>query len=147
MGEYSNWSSLVKAAQTACNDVLKSEVADTAKKIVNKHIQSDIYDTYSPVGEENGGYDRRNELGDPTNTISRMIDKNTILITNEAPPSPPIFDGDYGEYDDELLYWIEKGRVLNMFNNKDYPWMHPRPAISNAQEEINSSTEIESAIN
>jgi hypothetical protein len=145
---FSNWNDLVSAAQAACADILKTEVAKTAKAIVDKHIQSDIYDAYSPAGYESGGYSRRGALGSPGNTIDKMIDEETLLITNIAPPSPPVFGGgSSGAFPDELLYWINEGLVPNYFNDKDYPWMHPRPAIDEAQEEINTSQEINAAIN
>ncbi|MEG1562298.1 MAG: hypothetical protein RR365_00975 [Bacteroides sp.] len=135
------------AANKACSNILINEVADAAKEIVNDHISKDIYGAYSPVGSENGGYDRRGELGNPANTVVKKTGGNEILITNIASPSPPIFgDGSGGSQEDRLLYWINEGLVPNYFNKRDYPWMHSRDAIGAAQEEVNSSANITRAI-
>lgn len=153
--EFSSWEDLVAGVNNALKSVLKKEVQPEVKKIVDKHIQSDIYDTYSPVGREHGGYDRRGALGNSSNTkgyIESDGDGYTLRVTNEAPPSPSVFQsGSGGGQADRLLYWIENGCVPNYFNtSKHYAWESPRPAIENAQAEIDGGAldaVIQNAIN
>lgn len=49
MADYSNWDSLVEAARSKCATILEKDVAPVAKEILKKHIQSDIYDVYTPT--------------------------------------------------------------------------------------------------
>jgi len=152
MPNYSSWEALAAAAVEKTRKILEHDVAPVAKNILNKHIQEDIYAAYSPVGSEFGGYDRRGELGSPSNTKAEILDDGTLNITNIAVDSNSVRMqygfADVSEYNetDRLLYWIEYGLVPNMFNSKPYSWMNARPAVQLTQNEINTSPEITAAI-
>lgn len=147
MASYSNWSGLIAAVQEKCGEILDEFVRPVAEDILHEHIRDDIYASYSPVGRDAGGYDRRDALGGRGNTVGEVQDNNLLVVTNIAPPSPSVFgSARAGAGEDELLYWIENGLVPNYFNEHDYVWMHPRPAVENAQDEINISSDIRAAI-
>ena len=130
-----------------CGEILDEYVRPVAEDILHEHIIDDIYSSYSPVGSDAGGYDRRDLLGSRENTIGRLEGNDTLRVTNVAPPAPSIWgSGGGGGEEDRLLYWIENGLVPNYFNEFDYVWMHPRPAVESAQSEINMSGEIRTAI-
>lgn len=146
MAYYSSWDSLISAVQEKCGEILDEYVRPVAEDILHEHIIDDIYASYSPVGRDAGGYDRRDVLGSRDNTVGKVQGNNLLVVTNVAPPSPSVFGSSGSGHEDELLYWIENGLVPNYFNSFDYVWMHPRPAVENAQEEINSSGDIRTAI-
>ena len=146
MADYNNWDSLVEAARGKCASILKNDVAPIAKEILKKHIQSDIYDVYTPTpnGWVNGEtYQRRHVLEEKlTSKISKIVRGATLLISSNAPPSTPIVNGSTFKTKGQgsFLKMLEVGNMG--FWRKNFP----RPAVKNAQEEINNSNEIKSAI-
>ena len=146
MAYYSNIKDLFDAAESKIENILVNYVSPVADDIVHKHIVDDIYGAYSPVGAAGYGYERRGQLASEDNIQNYIVGDNELLVTNEAEPSPSIWNDNSGGEPDRLLYWIEYGLVPNYFNYNDYPWMHSRPAIQNAQEEINTSDKIADAI-
>lgn len=146
MADYSNWDSLVEAARSKCATILKNDVAPVAKEILKKHIQSDIYGVYTPKpnGWVNGQtYQRRHIL--ESNIVERTSKTGrgaTLLVSSYAPPSPPIING-YAFTNKGGGSFLKMLEVGNMgFWRKNFP----RPAVKNAQEEINNSNEIKAAI-
>lgn len=143
MPEYGSWDALVAAAQFQVRDILFDDVGPVAKEIVQKHIRSDIYGAYSPkTGAWVNGttYPRRNFL---ENSVYReFIDDETLLITSDASASKSIVKG-------YSFSKGEKGAFLKLIEQGPWGiWKHgfPRPAIANAQREIDSSAAIRSAI-
>lgn len=111
--------------------VLMEYVAPVVEGILRKHIETDIYGAYSPTA-----YDRRMSL---TNSIkSQMISDNELLVTAASQPNFPA-NGWHSSGDGAFLHMLELG---------DLGWWRkgfPRPAISNAQREVDSSTAVEAA--
>lgn len=145
MKTYDDWDKLVVAAQKRCSSILKDDVAPVAKEIVRKHIQSDIYDVYTPKpnGWINGStYQRRYSLPKHmTGIVKDTLSYSEILITSTALPSKSIFaPGFKSSRPGAFLEMLEKGDMG--FWRKNFP----RPAVSNAQDEIDKSKEIERAI-
>lgn len=145
-----NWSQLVGEAQNACRDILEDDVAPVATKILKKHIKTDIYDAYTP--KTNGWvvmrgkkrirqtYQRRNDL---SADLFYIVNKDKELtVSSNSNPMPPItgakirFNG-YGS----LLYLLESAD-MGLWRGG-----FPRPAVTNAQKEINESAAIANAIN
>lgn len=137
---YSDWSSLINGMNAVCKIILSEDVAPVATEILKRHIEQDIYGAYTPA--ENGWvggqtYERRNSLlNSPFH--KRFVGKNEILITSSARPSPPVIKGSVFEYRQPgaFLEMIERG------NMGIWKKGFPRPAVSNAQNEINNSSEI-----
>lgn len=143
MPDYDSWDALVAAAQAKCRTVLGRDVAPVAKDIVRRHIVSDIYGAYTPKPGAwvNGStYARRHVL--ETEIDHSFLSNEEILITSNANASPSIVPG-YGfknSHPGAFLEMLEVGR-MGIWRSG-----FPRPAISNAQSEINRSREIRSAI-
>lgn len=149
MRYYYNWEDLTAAAQKVCQKILEKDVAPVVKEILGRHIKSDIYDVYTrktngwviKVGDKYKAatYKRRHILED--SLISVMTDVDEIMITSKAPPRDPI-DGskfnnsEYGAF----LNLLETGR-MGLWRGG-----FPRPAVSNAQREVNRSSGIKKAI-
>lgn len=111
--------------------VLMEYVAPVVEDILRKHIESDVYGAYGP-----SVYQRRMSL--VNNIRSQMISDNELLVTSIAQPNKPA-NGWHSSGDGAFLYMLEAG---------DLGWWRkgfPRPAISNAQREVDSSTAVESA--
>lgn len=116
---------------SAARIVLMEYVAPVVEEILRKHIESDIYGAYNPKT-----YTRSNSL--TANVRSMLISDNELLVTSTAVPNTPHV-GWYSSGDGAFLYMLEVG---------DLGWWRkgfPRPAISNAQREVDSSTAVESA--
>lgn len=147
---YDNWEELTEAAQQRCKRILDKEVAPIAKEIVRKHIQSDIYDAYTPLPDgwvDSRGrpstYKRRYLWFKRGSIYHSFLSQDEILITSNANASPAIVKGwsFRNRYPGAFLKMIETGNMGI--------WSHgfPRPAIHNAQTEIDKSRRIEQAIN
>lgn len=76
---------------TVFKSALELETADEIEKTLQKHIQKDVYDVYTPKvyvrREGNGG------LIDSENIISKLVSEGTLSVTNETRPNPYARDG------------------------------------------------------
>lgn len=148
MTSYDTWEGLTTAAQQKCVRILDKDIAPVAKEIVRRHILSDIYESYTP--KENGWvnargeratYQRRYSLTKRGSVYHKFISKDEIIITSNAPASTPIVKG--------WRFRNKTGGFLEMLELGDMGiWRggFPRPAIGNAQKEINKSPQIKALI-
>lgn len=140
---FSDWESLVSAVDARAAQILQRDVAPVAEDILKKHIKSDIYDVYTPKpnGWVNGTtYQRQHALEQAVTTI--VQDKHTILVTSTATASPAVLSGwsFHNRYPGAFLKLLEVG------NMGIWRGGFPRPAVTNTQNEIDTSQEIKSAI-
>ncbi len=140
---FSDWESLISAVDAKATQILQRDVAPVAEDILKKHIKSDIYDVYTPKpnGWVNGTtYQRRHALEQAVTTI--VQDKHTILVTSTATASPAVLSGwsFHNRYPGAFLKLLEVG------NMGIWRGGFPRPAVTNTQNEIDTSQEIKSAI-
>lgn len=134
MPYFSDWGTLTAAAQLKCNKILGKDIAKAAKRIVQSHAQSDIYGAYSPKPNAWVGgstYSRRHTL---TGTIySEYTKPNEIMVTSKAAPSPAIIKG-YSFHNRRPGMFF---KLLESGNIGIWKGGFLRPAITNAQNEIN----------
>lgn len=140
---FSDWEELTTAISGKITEILKDNIAPVAEDILKKHIKSDIYDAYSP--KENGWvngttYKRRHVLEDQITTLFQ--NENTILITSTATASPSILKGwsFHNRYPGAFLKMIEVGD-MGIWRSG-----FPRPAVTNAQNEIDKNEAIKNAV-
>lgn len=143
MPDYDSWESLTAAAQAKCRVILDKNIAPVAKDILKKHIKTDIYDAYTPIknGWVNGQtYKRRHVL--EGSVYHSFIADNEILVTSNATASKAVIKG-YSFHNRRPGSFLKLLEVGNMGI-----WAHgfPRPAVGNAQAEINKSSAIKAAI-
>lgn len=144
MLQYSDWNSLTSAAQEKCGRVLVEHVAPVAEKIVKKHIASDIYSVYTPIsgGWVNGAtYQRRHVLeNNMYHSLNNASDE--LLVTSNATASKSVVKGFsfHNRRPGAFLKLLETGN-MGIWRNG-----FPRPAIGNAQAEIDKSSAISQAI-
>lgn len=143
MPTYGDWDELCNAAQERLHNILDREVAPVAKEIVKKHIKSDIYDAYTPVpgGWVNGTtYQRRHVLEGAM--LHKFIHDDEILVTSNATASKSVVKGYsfHNRRPGSFLQLLESGRMGIWVKG------FPRPAIGNAQKEIDRSSAIWNAI-
>lgn len=125
--------SLQKEIMRRANVTLKEQVAPYVEDKLKEHIQSDVYDTYSPVE-----YERRKSNGglmDDSNIIDDMR-SGQLKVWNKTPTDPPKFKHKDYNNPDGLARLIEEG-AHNPWNYKKYRWTKPRPFITNTQADIN----------
>ena len=109
-------------------------VIEEGKNVLYKHIQSDIYGAYTPKpGGWVGGstYVRRNSLSKGSLVAINEPD-GTITITSTAVPGNPVGRGSISSEPGSLLQLIEGDR------HGLWRGGFPRPAVGNAQKEIDS---------
>lgn len=109
-------------------------VIEEGKNVLYKHIQSDIYGAYTPKpGGWVGGstYVRRNSLSKGSLVAINEPD-GTITITSTAVPGNPVGRGSISSKPGSLLQLIEGDR------HGLWRGGFPRPAVGNAQKEIDS---------
>lgn len=138
---YDDINTLLNDIKSDIEDVLMDEVLDTAKEIVLKHIEDDVYSVYKP-----SVYKRRGNSGglsDPDNIVGTV--KNMELeIENIAS-----FNEDYGSSNkgNELAELVNDGDRVGRYMY-DYPgsFNQPRPFIDNTIEEIENTNLVEDAL-
>lgn len=135
---------LLDAVEASIADVLKTDVAPVAEDILRKHIKTDIYGAYTPKqgGWVNGTtYHRRHVLEDGIK--SELTDNNTLMVTSEATAGQSVVRGYHfsNRYAGAFLQLLESGH-MGIWNGG-----FARPAVSNAQQEIDNSSRITSAVN
>ena len=142
---YSSIEELVAAASAATQKVLENDIAPLVEDILRNHISSDIYGVYSPrpgAWVRGTTYHRRHVLeGEITSWTDGM---NTLFTTSIAVPSRPVVKGYsvHGGRDGGFLKLLGEG------NMGIWRRGFPRPAVMNAQREVNSSKQIyDAAIN
>lgn len=151
---FSDWESLVSAVDASVSQILEMDVAPVAEDILKKHIKSDIYDAYTPktngwvlkTGDKTKSgkdkyirttYRRRNDLIDAV--YSRMQGSHTLFISSSAVADTPLF-GNSRKYEGAFLQLLES-EDMGLWRGG-----FPRPAVTNAQKEIDASQKIRSAI-
>lgn len=144
-----SWEALTDAVQQRCVTILEKSVAPIAKDIVRKHIETDIYGAYTP--KYNGWvssdgvpttYKRRQLLLSSGAIYHKFSAADEILVTSDATASPAVVKGwsFHNRYSGAFLKLLETG------NMGIWRGGFPRPAIGNAQKEINKSPQIKSVI-
>lgn len=143
-------------SKSIVNDIMMNEVADKVAEILLKHIQSDIYDAYSPkvtrwgswratppgwvrLNDREVQYSRRGSLMYDALGMYRAMQGDELFVTADAEANEAV----YGSWSPQ-----GHGSFLQMLESGPGPvWKgaFPRPAISNAQEEVDSSPEIQEA--
>ena len=111
-----------------------STVIEEGKSVLYRHIQSDIYGAYTPKpGGWVGGktYARRHSLSRGS-LVAISEPDGTITITSTAVPGAPVGRGSISSEPGSLLQLIEGDR------HGLWRGGFPRPAVSNAQKEIDS---------
>ncbi len=125
--------SLQKEIMRRANATLKKQVAPYVEDKLKQHIQSDVYETYSPIE-----YDRRKTNGglmDDSNIVDNTRD-GQLKVWNKAPTDPPKLQHKEYNNPDGLARLIEEG-AHNPWNYKKYRWTKPRPFVTNTQADIN----------
>ena len=150
MQAYSSWEQLTSAAQKKCADILQRDVATIAKEILKRHIISDIYNAYTPKHDGwvlyRGGkwqrttYARRHVLENSLYGVLSAPDE--LLITSRAAPAKSIVAE--SKFNNSVPGAFVK--LLESGNIGLWCGGFPRPAVSNAQKEIDKSSEIQKAI-
>lgn len=140
---FEDWESLIAEANRAVKRVLKNDVAPVAEDILRYHIMRDIYDAYTPKeGKWVGGttYIRRHVLED--SITSFFEDDETLVTTSTATSSPSIVKGH------RFRPWQVGGFLELIESGNTGIWRSgfPRPAVGNAQAEIDRSPVIQKAI-
>lgn len=144
--EYDSFSALAAGVNSVVPDILynggSSSVATTAKEIYLKHVQYDVYSVYTPKeGKWVGGttYIRRYTL--EHGAYVKMEDPTTLIASSEAEADDCVVPGYYFSNENQgFLRLIESGNTGIWKNG------FPRPFVTNAQREFDSSSKINSAI-
>lgn len=127
----------------ALMDAMLEEVAPVVEDILRRHIQTDIYDVYTPKeGAWIGGetYERSHLLED--SVTSYIIDGDTLFTTSMTTADESIVEG----YDFSSNY---PGAFLEMLaSGHTGIWTSgfPRPAVENAQAEVDNSSAVRQAV-
>lgn len=145
MPVFEDWESMNQAAQDICGDILMKYVAPVMEDIVKQHIRDDIYGVYTPIpnGWVNGEtYQRRHVLEHSMYKELQGRNNDTVMVTSIASPSKSVVRGySFHNRRPGMFLKLLEGPNMGIWRNG-----FPRPAISNAQKEIDNSKEIQSAI-
>jgi hypothetical protein len=132
MADFSSVQALMNYLKKQISDVLQTDVKEEVISTEQRHIQSDLYDAYSP-----NFYERRGTLADEGNFESEMIDDSTIAIKNVATPNDSVVGTLYNPANGtEFMSWIEYGDVPDLWGDGSEPWSNPRPVVGNTVKEL-----------
>ena len=120
MKTFKSLAALEAAAKRAAQVTLRNQVATLVEHKIREKAQEVVYGSYSPVM-----YPRRNTLG----TTFALIPSGYNLRI-------------YGYF----AQMINDTGAPNVFNNADYPWMHPRKFYDAAVADLNGSSELISVV-
>lgn len=138
MPDFGDWESLVAAVESQFPAILEGYVKPVAEQVVLRHIFSDIYGATAPKAGAwvNGTtYGRRYSLLSEGNMYHELQDGgSTLMVTSNAAPSPAIVPGYsfHNRRPGAFLQLLESGNLG--INKRGFP----RPAITNAQNDIDS---------
>lgn len=123
----------------AVQGILLAEVAPVVEEILRRHIQTDIYDAYTPkegAWVDGQTYERRHVLEDAI--TSEIIDGGTLFVTSVAAANDSVVRG-YEFSNDHPGAFLE---LLESGNMGIWRGGFARPAVTNAQSEVDGSAEI-----
>jgi len=135
-----DWAELKKEIMRRANKSLRINVAAKVKEKIITHVQTDVYNAYSPVE-----YNRRKNSGglaDKQN-IYTLMDKNTLIVQDMTPLDDPRFPYN-GSYENGSLSQIIEAGAYNpwaKYGARDGAWTEPRPFMTNAQKDIKEHPE------
>ena len=137
MKTFKSIAALEAAAKASARKTLNYQVKDLVEKKIREKAQEVVYDSYSPTQ-----YVRRGGLGTvfaeiPGTYTLRIFDINSANTPQRSgnPPGPGYF-----------AQMINDTGAPNVFNNADYPWMHPRRFYDAAVADLNGSSELISVV-
>lgn len=140
-----SWEGLVKAIEKEIPKILVEDVAPYVWEVLKKHIETDIYDAYTPkpgAWVHGTTYQRRHMLNADENKVVLMEGKDTVVVTSGANASPSVVKG-YSfrnRYSGSFLALIESG------NTGIWRGGFPRPAVANTEAELDKSNEFHDMI-
>lgn len=144
MPTYKNLKELRADLEKKIEASLASNVAKQVEKTVKEHIQTDVYNSYSPVI-----YERRNELKDAPfyHDVYNVAGIITLQSYSTASSNVSLvygssYDGQAGDF----AQMINDGKVPNIFNNLRYIWQTPRPFYDNAILELKNGGLVKAAL-
>ena len=140
----STWEDLIKESKTKTLNILSQDIAPVAKEIVERHIQSDIYNAYTPQPHAWVNGDTYKRRGSLLKNMTVDINQTTfeIFITNNAMPDSPIVQGSVFQPTGQGSFL----RMLSSGNTGIWKRGFPRPAIENAVLDFKNGNELKSAI-
>lgn len=142
VSEHGDWESLTSAAQEIADTILLNNVLPVAEDIFRRHIQTDIYDKYSPqpgAWVHGTTYQRRHVL---ERSLDHCItDGDTLWVYPTASASHSIIAG-------HSVYGGAEGFLKLLETGKMGIWKRgfPRPVVSLVQKEYDTSSMIRDAI-
>lgn len=147
---FDDFDDLEKAVSAAVRRILEDCVAPVAEAILLKHIKTDIYDASTSRGHPKPNawvrgttYQRRHVLEDGVTSTIEGKEHDTLMVTSTAVAGQSVVKGYEfsNRYAGAFLQLLESGHMGI--------WRQgfARPAVSNAQKEIDRSTDIKNAIN
>ena len=89
--------------------------------------------------EEAAGFSTRTyALEEKENYQLNILSNEQVEVYGTTKPNPSLLDINLINSNTTLAEWIEHGNIPNIFNEKDYEWMHPRPVIETVRRDLNS---------
>lgn len=135
-GVYNSVEEFLAAVEAAIPEVAEEYIAPYVEDVLSRHIESDIYDVYTPKegGWVHGTYHRRHAL---TGGIQSVFKGDVLSTTSTAAPSPSILGAaTWGSAEGAFFDLLASGN-MGLWRNG-----FPRPAIPKAQAEIDGSTDV-----
>ncbi len=138
---------LAKMVDDDLRRVLETEVAPYMEDVLREHIYTDIYDANEPHEDSwvhHRTYQRRYLLPQRVRSYTNKRG-NIVRVTSTATARTPIFSGSRWGSAGAFLNMLQEGNMGFLSTYTSYGYF-PRPALANAQKEIETSGVIMSII-
>lgn len=146
---YTSFNALKNGINNDLKLILERDVAPIMEDILKEHIQSDIYDVYTPkegAWVSGSTYQRRNDIA---SGVTHFFNKreNTVMVTSTTTASPAIRRG-YSFHNRRPGVFLQMlgGGSMGFLDKTSAGKSFPRPALAKAQFEIETSGKVYAAI-
>lgn len=97
----------------------------------------DEYENQVYSYEESSEFSTRTyALIEKENYIVNTLSDSKAEVYSTTKPNPSLLDTNLINSNTTLAEWIEHGNIPNIFNEKDYEWMHPRPVVETVKNNL-----------
>lgn len=123
-----NLAELESYIRSQLQDCLYNEIGDEIDHVIQKHVQSDVYDAYDPLI-----YERRGLLKS-AQYLYHIPNGLTLEVVDQTPGDTPIMPGYSAPTSTQLSEIISGGLQGNRYGK--WRLAFPRPYMQNAEDEV-----------
>lgn len=136
MKKITNKTQLQKHMERIVNDALRNEIADYVKERLKASEQRDVIESYTPVM-----YERRSDGLTNVENMKSTVRKGRLKVIDLTPMDEPRGTVKSRKKTPYALTEIIETGAPNIWNDKNYRWMHPRRFVEHTRKYLEQHPE------